>query len=148
MPAKDFSRAGVAVKLKGCYCLGFLKWLYPSMTAKATMVTSESFRANARTATHTRREPNLSSARLARPNPRSGRNMGESLWVCEWTKKSTQDCDVRGAAFWGQLRRARCAYDVVSFSPTQTSSTRLVVFGKEKAPVAVNQRRFMGLVFG
>ena len=41
------------------------------MAARATMVTRESFRASARTATHTRREPSLSSARLARMNPTS-----------------------------------------------------------------------------
>lgn len=35
---------------------------------------------------------------------------------------------------WGQLRHARCAYDVVSFLPTQTSSTRLVVFGEIEKP--------------
>jgi hypothetical protein len=59
------------------------------------------------------------------------------LWVgCEWTKKSTQDREVRGAACCryelrlGPIEAAPVAYDVVSFLPTQTSSTRLVVFGK------------------
>jgi hypothetical protein len=50
-------------------------------------------------------------------------------------KKSTRDGEVRGATCWGQLRHARCAYDVVSFLPTQMSSTRLVVFAeKGKCP--------------
>ncbi len=49
-------------------------------------------------------------------------------------RKSTRDREVRGAACWGQLRHARCAYDVVSFLPTQTSSTRLVVMQKQKSP--------------
>lgn len=36
---------------------------------------------------------------------------------------------------WGQIKAAPVAYDVVSFLPTQTSSTRLIVFAvKEKAP--------------
>jgi hypothetical protein len=47
-------------------------------------------------------------------------------------KKGTQDGEVKGAAvLWGQMKAAPVAYDVVSFLPTQTSSTRLMVLGKK-----------------
>ena len=56
------------------------------------------------------------------------------VWFIDRQKNGTPDREVEGAVWWGQLRHARCAYDVVSFTHTQTSLTRLVVFGKRKSP--------------
>ena len=42
---------------------------------------------------------------------------------------------------WGQMKAAPVAYDVVSFLPTQTSSTRLMVLGDKKSARGLLQGR-------
>ena len=54
------------------------------------MVRRASFRANARTATHTRRDPSLRSVRLARLNPMIGRSMRNPLRVVDRHEKSRE----------------------------------------------------------
>lgn len=67
-------------------------------------------------------------------------DMGSSLEL-QGQKNSTRDGEVRGAAWWGQMKAAPVACEVVSFLPTQTSRTRLIGFENKKSPPTSKGKR-------